>query len=256
MMSETERERMHSTRLAMMGGLFTSVVHDVLQPISACIVRGRTAVRWLQRPTPDVAEATAAIEKLIADAERAIAVVTQFRKMAAKGAGTPEPVVLNTMLRDCLQWLDHEFQRHRVELNVHLSAGHCCVWGERVLLQQVVMNLLVNAIQAMVAAPGRRLLCVDLIRTGSGADSHAVFSVQDSGEGIADAAMLRLFQAFHTTRPDGIGVGLSICQTIVSAHGGRIWAERPRGGGARFVVQLPLHEGHEGHEGSGGSAPA
>lgn len=247
MLAPEERERLRGARVALLGELCATVVHDVLQPISASMMRGHAALRWLRGDRPNVPEAIAAIERMMVDADRAIEVVTRFRALASDAPAAPEMLVLNTLVRDCLTWLDHELDRHYIALELDVPATDMRLLGERVPLQQVMVNVLMNAIQAMSpasmgnAAGGAcnddaRLLRVRLARIGR----EAEITVQDTGPGLSDAVMARMFDAFYTTRPEGMGMGLAICQTILHAHGGQIHAERPSEGGARIVMRLPL----------------
>ncbi|MDT6960714.1 ATP-binding protein [Cupriavidus sp. SZY C1] len=233
------RRALHADRLAVLGRSVAMIVHDVVQPVASVATRGQGALRWLRQDPPDVARAIASLESLVADAGRAGTVLADLRGLACPQARPPQPVPLDGVLRDTLRWLDDDLRRHGVTAALDLPAAPLPVLGERAALQQLFVNLVVNAIEAMAgtdAAPrAARPLTVTLR-----ADGHAaVATISDRGCGLAADALPRLFEPFQTTKADGMGVGLSICRRIVADHGGTIDAMARPGGGTTFVVRLP-----------------
>ncbi|RZT39504.1 PAS domain-containing sensor histidine kinase [Cupriavidus agavae] len=230
-------ELAHVSRLTTLGGLATTVAHEVTQPIAAIVTCGDSALRWLDRPDPDVAEARQSVEQMIRDAQRASEIVRQIRGMAQKREPQWAPVAVNTLVRESLSLLARECATHQVQPDVQLSDEEWIVPGDPVQLQQVLVNLLVNAMQAMDdAGSNPRVLRVGTARADA---SHVRIVVSDTGPGFAGGDAERIFRAFHTTKKDGVGMGLSICRSIVEAHGGQIWATSGNPG-ASFHVELPL----------------
>jgi PAS domain S-box-containing protein len=233
-------ELAHATRVTMLGELAASIAHEVTQPLAAIVTAGDAALRWLDRPQPDVAEARQSIEQMIRDAKRSTDVIRRIRGMARKRAPDEAVLDLNMVVRESLDLVRRELESQKIDVETHYSASPQRVRGDRVQLQQVVVNLMLNAVQAMSGVkPGARRL---LIRTRAFDNRHAQVVVQDTGTGILEADFDRLFSAFFTTKEDGMGMGLSICRSIVEAHGGRIWAELPEHPGAVMQFVLPLEE--------------
>lgn len=230
------RELAHANRLALLGRCVAMVVHDALQPVASVSTRGQSALRWLRHDPPDVARATASLERLVADAERAATVLGELRALASPAARQPQRLSLDALLRDTLHWLDDDLRRHGIDVEPDLQGAGLHVAAERAALQQLFMNLFVNAMEAMADTPREaRHLAVRLWADGQ----NAVVTVSDSGCGIDADALPRLFDAFYTTKDEGMGMGLAICHRIVSDHGGSLHAEPRPGGGASFVVRLP-----------------
>lgn len=233
-------ELAHATRVTMLGELAASIAHEVTQPLAAIVTAGDAALRWLDRPTPDVAEARQSIEQMTRDAKRSTDVIRRIRGMARKRAPDEAVLDLNMVVRESLDLVRRELESQKVDVETDYSAAPQRVRGDRVQLQQVVVNLMLNAVQAMSGVkPGARRL---LVRTRAFDKHHAQVVVEDSGTGIREADFDRLFSAFFTTKEDGMGMGLSICRSIVEAHGGRIWAESREHPGAVMQFVLPLHE--------------
>ncbi|AWV05697.1 PAS domain-containing sensor histidine kinase (plasmid) [Burkholderia sp. JP2-270] len=233
-------ELAHATRVTMLGELAASIAHEVTQPLAAIVAAGNAALRWIDRPEPDLDEVQQSVGQMIRDATRASDVIRQIRAMARKRAPEQTSLDLNAVVRESLGLLRRELDSQRVEVEVDYSASLQRVCGDRVQLQQVVINLVMNAVQAMsgVEPCARRLR----ISTHAFDDRHAHVVVQDSGTGIRHADFDRLFSAFFTTREDGMGMGLSICRSIVEAHGGRIWADVRACPGAIMQFVLPVEE--------------
>jgi C4-dicarboxylate-specific signal transduction histidine kinase len=223
----------------MLGELAASIAHEVTQPIAAIVTCGDASLRWLNRPTPDLAEAQQSITQMIRDAKRASEVIQRIRAMAKKRDSLPATLDLNEIVGESVELVRRELERHRVDVQVDLATPTPIVCCDRVQLQQVLINLMMNGAQAMSDVSGPRRLCIATRRFDA---RHAQVIVQDSGTGIREDNASRLFDAFFTTKAEGMGMGLSICRSIVEAHGGRIWAESPEEGGARLQFVLPVEE--------------
>lgn len=230
-------ELAHVSRLTTVGGLATTIAHEVTQPLAAIVTCGDSVARWLDRPDPNVAEARQSIEQMIRDARRASDIVKHIRSMAQRREPKWACLQVNALVRDTLSLLGRECASRQVQVEAQLDARELPVHGDPVQLQQVLVNLLVNAVQAMGEVVERpRVLRVSTALTE---EARARIVVSDTGHGFADGDLERIFRAFYTTKENGVGMGLSICRSIVEAHGGQIWAT-PAGPGASFHVELPL----------------
>jgi PAS domain S-box-containing protein len=227
----------HATRLTSLGELSASIAHEVGQPLAAIVTSGEACLRWLGNRTPQPQEVLACVELMIAEGRRASEIVLRVRSLTRGDAPQKTRLELNEVLNDVVSLVQREVLNHRVSLRLKLAAELPPVLGDRVQLQQVLVNLVMNAIQAMAdIADERREL---LIKSGVHEEGHVVVAVQDSGTGIDPTNANRLFDAFFTTRPNGMGMGLSICRSIIEAHGGRVWASSNAGDGATFQFSLP-----------------
>jgi PAS domain S-box-containing protein len=234
-------ELAHVGRIATMGELTASIAHEVNQPLAAVVTNGEACLRWLARAVPNIEQARASVEHMIRNGQRASDVVRRLRALSRKDDPAYAPLAVADVVNDVALLIGRELQANRVQLTIEASPDMPMVQGDRVQLQQVVMNLLMNGIQAMAGATDRQhRLSVRMVRENDG----VALVVCDRGPGIAPENLERLFDAFFTTRKDGMGMGLSISRSIVEAHGGRIWAtNREEGGGqeagACFHVFLP-----------------
>ncbi len=233
----TMTELAHVSRVTTLGQLAASIAHEVTQPMAAIVTCGGSALRWLQRAQPEIAEATESIEQVIRDATRASDIIRQIRALAQKSEPKYVDIAVDRLIADSLELVRRELQDHQVAAIVDLDADDARIYGDRTQLQQVLVNLMVNAAQAMSSVAGRRRLTLtSRVLPGD----TVLVVVSDTGPGIPAQAMERLFNAFFTTKADGMGMGLSICRNIVVSHGGSIEAESPPEGGARIIVRLPL----------------
>lgn len=226
-------------RVTSMGELTASIAHEVNQPLAAIATSAGAARRWLEQQPPQIDSGLKALERIAADAERAAQVIARIRGMAAKGEpSTPTSFDLNALILELEAMARSQLERHDIRLKLYLDAGLPPLFADRVQIGQVVGNLLLNAIDALAASTTaeRRLE----IRTAATGEDRVTLSVADSGIGLGRGQAERLFDAFWTTKKDGIGLGLTISRSIVELHRGRIWAESPREGGTVFVVELPL----------------
>jgi PAS domain S-box-containing protein len=234
---EAHAELAHVTRVTALGELTTSIAHEVNQPLAGIVTNGQACLRWLTRDVPDLDEARGAVTRIVNDADRASEVILRIRALAQKGEPEKTRLNLNEAIDDVLVLMRREVHRHQVRLQLDLAPDLPPVLGDRVQLQQVIINLVINAIQAMASVTDRpRDL---MIRSRPYETARVLVAVQDSGTGIGPDDEVRLFERFFTTKPDGIGIGLSICRSIVEAHGGEVWASSHSGPGATFQFALP-----------------
>ena len=236
-LADAQAQLAHANRVATLGELAASIAHDVNQPLAAIVVNGEANLRWLDRPLPEIDTVRQGLEQMIADAERASKVVERVRALSKKNE--PERLLLdvNGVINDVIKLVGREIVSHQVSLRLELAADLPPVLGDRVQLQQLIINLVINGIQAMADIDNRARSL--LIRSEHDQSSQVLVSVQDSGNGIDPANANRLFDAFYTTKPGGMGLGLSICRSITEAHGGRIWASNHSGTGAVLSFALP-----------------
>jgi PAS domain S-box-containing protein len=240
--AEVERERLrrlesqlaHTNRLSMLGELTASLAHEINQPISAAITSAGACLRWLDREEPDLDRAREAILRIKDDGKRAADIIAGLKAFYRKD-GSPQRTLLdiNEVVREMLVLLHHEAERHGVVMRTELARKLPPVRADRVQLQQVLMNLMVNGIEAMGERGG------ELIVTTDNAESGLVVSVADTGVGVPADKTEQIFSAFITTKEAGTGMGLAISRTIVESHGGKIWVEANAGPGATFRFTLP-----------------
>jgi two-component system sensor kinase FixL len=234
---KTQSALAHATRVATLGELSASIAHEVNQPLAAIVTNGEAAVRWLARDEPDLQEARDALERVIQEGRRASEVIRRIRSLSRKSEQRKALLDLNEVLAESLPLLQREIAARGILLQLDIAERLPLVAADRIQMQQVLMNLLMNAIQAMDAAqPGERRLT---IRSSTDDDGSVCLQVQDSGIGFGDETAKNLFNAFFTTKESGMGMGLSICRSIVEAHSGRIRATRNSGPGATFHISLP-----------------
>jgi PAS domain S-box-containing protein len=240
--AEEERERLrhaqsdlaYMSRVITVGELAASLAHEIKQPIAAAVLNARTCVRWLQRDSPDVTEACEAASRTVRDATRAADIVDRVRSLYRRGTPQRELVDLNEIIQEMIVLLHDKANRYSIPIRDELTPNLPKVMADRVQLQQVLMNLLLNGIEAMKDIGGE--LTVTSKRTE---DGQLLISVSDSGIGLPVEESERIFEAFFTTKPQGTGMGLSISRTIVESHGGRLWASANTGRGATFHFSLP-----------------
>jgi PAS domain S-box-containing protein len=236
---EMQMELAHANRLAIMGQLTASIAHEVTQPIAATMTNAHAALRWLGGQTPDVGEVRQALGRIVKDGERAGEVVGRIRDLIKKVPPRKDRLQINETIREVLDLAHSEAAKNSIALQTELADDLPPVQGDRVELQQVLLNLIINAVEALASvSDGPREVLISSEK--SEADSVLV-AVRDSGPGLAPASLDRLFEAFYTTKSSGLGLGLSICRSIIEAHGGRLWASANAPRGAVFQFAVPIH---------------
>jgi PAS domain S-box-containing protein len=242
--AEEERERLrqaqadlaHVNRVATMGELTASVAHEVNQPIAAAVTNAKTCLRWLTRDQPDLEEARAAAMRIVNDGTRAAEIIKRVRLLFKKETSERELVDINEVAEEMVVLLRGEAVRNSILVRTELEADTPHVMADRVQLQQVLMNLMLNGMDAMKDANGTRELT---IKSQRGENDQVLVSVNDTGVGLPPGQADRIFTAFFTTKPHGTGMGLSISRSIVESHGGRLWAADNSPHGASFCFSLP-----------------
>lgn len=232
----------HVTRISTLGELTTSIAHEVNQPLAAIVTNGEAGLRWLLRDEPNLKEVHGAVERMIGNGRRASDVISRLRALARKSNPSHTVLTLNDIVADVIPLVEREMLNNDVALRLDLQAPAPPVLGDRVQLAQVVINLVVNAIHAMSQIGGRRRVLSITSKTLSEDSSSqmAVLEIEDTGTGIDPKIASNLFTAFHTTKADGMGVGLSISRTIVESHSGSISATSGDRWGAVFTIRLPV----------------
>jgi C4-dicarboxylate-specific signal transduction histidine kinase len=242
--AEEERERLRQAqadlarvnRVTTMGELTASLAHEVNQPIAAAVTNANTCLRWLTRDHPNVEEARAAAMRIVKDSTRAAEIISRVRLLFKKGTPERELVDVNEVVREMIVLLRGEAARHNILVGTELVADLPQVMGDRVQLQQVLMNLMLNGIEAMKDVDGTRELAIKSQRTEN---EQVLVSVNDTGVGLPVQQADQIFKAFFTTKLQGTGMGLSISRSIVESHGGRLWAAENSPRGAGFYFTLP-----------------
>ncbi len=236
---EAQMELAHVNRVATMGQLTASIAHEVNQPLAAVVANAEACLRWLDRETPDLEEARQSVRWIMDDGNRASEVIRRVRALAKKTSLEKVPLNINDVVSETIPLVQRELISHQVSLRMELAPTLPTIMGDRVQLQQVMINLVMNGIEAMQSVTDRpREL---LVRSGQLETQQVLVSVTDCGPGISAESADRLFSAFFTTKSGGMGMGLSICRSIVEAHGGRLWATANIPHGATFQFTLPVN---------------
>jgi PAS domain S-box-containing protein len=236
---QMQAELVHISRITTLGELVASIAHEVNQPIAGALLSAQAALRWLGAETPNLDKARESLNRIVRDSVRAGAVISRIRSLVKKAPPREDRVDANAAIREVIELTRSEATKNGVSVRTELAESLPLVRGDRVELQQVILNLVLNAVESMsLSSDGPRELQLTTSRSGP---DHALISVSDTGPGLAPAVEENLFRAFHTTKPNGLGLGLSICRSIVESRGGRMWATANAPRGAVFQFTLPIH---------------
>jgi PAS domain S-box-containing protein len=235
---KAQAELAHATRMTTLGELTAWIAHEVKQPLTAIVLGGAACLRWLAREPPAMDEARSSVEHMTGEAERANDIINRIRALARNSEPEKAPLDINDLIHEVVRLVRREMLANEASLRLELAPALPAVLGDRVQLQQVLINLVINAIQAMASVADRPREV--RIRSQQRDDGHVLVAVTDSGSGIAAENMNELFKAFFTTKPSGMGMGLSICRSIIEAHGGRVSAANNAGPGVTFQFTLPI----------------
>jgi C4-dicarboxylate-specific signal transduction histidine kinase len=237
---EAQNEIARIARITTMGELVASIAHEVNQPLGSIVMSGDSCLRWLEAKPPNLDEAHQAVEAIIRDGTRASNVLVRTRKLLRRGERLRESLDINEVIREVLSLSDGELRRNGISMRIEMQENLPPATIDRVLLQQVLLNLIMNAMDAMRTISDRtRVLS---IRTEEHASGTITVFVQDSGTGIDPDNLSRIFETFFTTKREGIGMGLTISRSIIEAHGGRLWAVANDGPGSTFCFTLPIEK--------------
>jgi PAS domain S-box-containing protein len=235
-----QTELAHAARVATLGELAASIVHEVNQPIAAIVASGGAGLNWLRRKSPDLREVQTSVEAMISDAHRASEVIRRLRVLAKKGDPQKALLDVNEVIGEVLGMVERELLMHRVVVRKEWAKDLPPVLADRIQLQQVIINLVMNAVDAMSPIVDRTRELK--LRSERHEPDQVLVTVQDSGVGLDESDLERMFDAFFTTKADGMGMGLPICRSIIRAHGGRLWAARGFPVGATFQFSLPIQD--------------
>jgi PAS domain S-box-containing protein len=258
---EAQNELAHVSRLTVMGELAASIAHEVNQPLAGMLTNANASLRWLAGDSPDLAEARDAIQRIVRDGNRASDVITRMRALIKKAPAAQEPIAINAVIQEVLALTQPELRRNRVLLQTEFADDLPIVLGDKIQLQQVILNLVMNAIEAMngIAEGARELQVSSQRMTGTRFDpgketvpagevnepgqSFVLIAVRDSGPGLDPAQLEHVFETFYTTKSLGMGMGLAISRSIIEAHHGWLWGSPNKPRGAIFQFTLPCQPG-------------
>ena len=236
-LQQAQAELAHVTRVTTLGELTASIAHEINQPLAAIVADANASLNWLAARTPHLGSVREALDAIVKDGHRAADVIQRIRQLATKTGPQKARLDVNDVIRDVVPLVGIQVRSHQVSLRLDLAPALSPVLGDRVQLQQVLINFVINGIEAMALVDGRSRELV--IRSQPHDDDHVVVAVQDAGVGIDPGNVDQLFRAFFTTKPSGMGMGLSISRSIIETHGGRLWATPNPDHGATFHFALP-----------------
>jgi C4-dicarboxylate-specific signal transduction histidine kinase len=229
----------HVARAVAFAEMSASIAHEVNQPLTSIVANGEAGLRWLNREGPEIGEALAAMRRIVSGANRASGVVGRIRELAKKVHPEVIELSINDLIDDSVALVKRETLGQRVTVQLRLAPGLPLIHGDRIQLQQVIINLLMNAVEAMGTVVDRARVVT--IKTERQDSDQVLVAVEDVGIGIEPKSLDRLFSPFYTTKPGGMGIGLSICRSIVEAHEGKVWASRNSGPGMTFQFTIPVY---------------
>jgi C4-dicarboxylate-specific signal transduction histidine kinase len=245
---DAQMQLAHANRIATMGQLAASLAHEVSHPIGATLMNAGTAQRWLATSPPNLDSARRSIDRIAADSRRATDIVGRIHDLAKKAPAHTENLEINEVALEIIGLMRSEMSTNGVLLQTRLTNDLPIIWGDRVQLQQVILNLMMNAVEAISeVTDGPRELSIS---TDTDEAGGVMIAVSDSGPGLPHANSERVFEAFYTTKASGLGMGLSICRSIVEAHSGRLWAAPNETRGAVFRMVLPINKPLKGPQSS------
>lgn len=238
---QTQAELARVTRMTTLGEFSSSIAHEVNQPLATVVTNAEVCLRLLDQDPPDLGELREATRDIVSNAQRASEIIKRVRALSRKGVSTKGRLDINDVVQDIVPLLRGEALRHRLTLRLDLTPNPPAIWGDRVELQQVLINLIVNGMEAMdqIATGVREIV----VRTGPSDEGGVVVGVEDHGAGLSNEAAGQMFEAFFTTKSNGMGMGLAICRSIVEDHAGRLWAGNNDGAGAIVQFALPRFQG-------------
>jgi C4-dicarboxylate-specific signal transduction histidine kinase len=235
---QAQAELAHVTRTMTLGGLAASIAHEIRQPLTAIVADAAASLRWLAESNPKLDMVREALVDIVADGRRAGVVIERIRQLAAKNDPQKTPLEINDLIEGVVPLVRLELLKHRVLVRTDLTSALPPVLGDRVQLQQVLINLVMNAVEAMAAVDDRPRELT--IRSEADDEDRILVAVQDAGVGLDPSHADHLFTAFFTTKPNGMGMGLAISRSIIEAHGGQLWATPNATHGATFRLSLPV----------------
>ena len=228
------------TRLTTMGEMTAGVAHEINQPLAAISANANACLRWMDSTPANWDEARSAVERIVRDGNRAADVVKSVRAMTSRTPRNVKALDINAIVVECLDLIGHDLKRRQIKIEQYLSRSLPAVLADQVQLQQIILNLALNAMDAMEGTPpGDRFLTIKTTRRQSG---QILIEVQDSGEGISPDHLPRIFDAFFSTRPYGMGMGLAVTRTLIESFGGNLWVETNPDVGSHFLFTLPTTE--------------
>ncbi|CAN7547404.1 ATP-binding protein [Rhizobium rhizogenes] len=240
---QAQSELARMSRIMTMGELSTSIAHEVSQPITAIVANGNAALRWLSAAPPNQEEARRALDRIVMDAGRAGEVIGRVRSLVARTSPSRDSIDMAETIAEALALVRGEIRENHILLRTELANDLPSVTGDRVQLQQVILNFVINAIEAMAGTDAEKR---ELLVSAATGDRKITVSVRDTGTGVPTAASDRMFEAFFTTKPTGMGMGLAISRSIVEAHGGKVYTAPNFPHGAVFGFMLPSNTGVRG----------
>ena len=235
---DAQNELARAARIMTVGELTASIAHEVNQPLAAVVANSEAALNWLKRSPPALAEVKDSINAAVTAGERAAAVITRIRRLMTRGAPQPTNVDMNKLIPNVMTLVQTSLATRNIAVTLDLQPQLPSMHGDRIQMQQLILNLINNAADAMSDVADRKRELI--IRTARKGEDRIIVTIEDTGRGFADPDTAKLFQAFYSTKPDGMGMGLAICRTIVEAHGGSIQATPKSPHGVVFQLELPV----------------